>query len=79
MPKQTCLIVRVAGKELDLLRAEASRIAKDNKVDWHIDHAKVGTLFCFENAKAKEAFALTCDNFGVPCQDGLAKKKPAGS
>lgn len=79
MPKENCLIVRAAGKQLDLLRGEASRIAKENKVDWWIDRADVGMVFCFENSKAKDAFALTCDSFGVPCQDGLAKKKPAAS
>ncbi|WP_247338155.1 hypothetical protein [Bradyrhizobium sp. CW4] len=70
VPKQNCLIVRAAGRQLDLLRGEASRIAKSNKVDWWIDRAEVGTRFCFEDAKAKESFALTCDNFGIPCQDG---------
>ncbi|BAR62106.1 hypothetical protein ACVIWV_002997 [Bradyrhizobium diazoefficiens] len=70
MTKENCLIVHVAGRQLDLLRGEASRIAKDSKLDWWIDHADVGTRFCFEDAKAKETFALTCDNFGVPCRDG---------
>jgi hypothetical protein len=70
MPKENCLIVRAVGRQLDLLRGEASRIAKGNKVDWWIDRADVGTRFCFEDAKAKEAFASTCDNFGIPCQDG---------
>jgi len=36
-------------------------------VDWHIDRADIGTRFCSEDAKAKEAFALTCDNFGISC------------
>jgi hypothetical protein len=70
MPKENCLIVRAAGKQLDLLRGEASRIAKENKVDWSIDRADVGTVFCFEDSKAKDAFALTYDNFGVACRDG---------
>ncbi|MBR0950715.1 hypothetical protein [Bradyrhizobium canariense] len=70
MTKENCLIVHVAGKKLDLLRGEASRIAKDCKIDWWIDRADVGTRFCFEDAKAKETFALTCDDFGVPCRDG---------
>ena len=70
MPKKNCLIVYAAGRQLDLLRGEASRIAKANKVDWWIDRADVGTLFCFEDANATEAFARTCDNFGVRCQDG---------
>ncbi|MGY8680637.1 hypothetical protein Q2941_22970 [Bradyrhizobium sp. UFLA05-153] len=38
-------------------------------MDWHIDCADIGTRFCFEDAKAKEAFALTCDNFGISCRD----------
>lgn len=71
MPKEkNCLIVRAAGRQLDLLRGEASRIAKGSNVDWWIDQAEVGTRFCFENTKAKESFALACDNFGIPCQDG---------
>ncbi len=44
MPKKNCLIVHAAGRQLDLLRGEASRIAKANKVDWWIDRADVGTL-----------------------------------
>jgi hypothetical protein len=70
MTKENCLIVRAAGRQLDLLRGEASRIAKDSKMDWWIDHADVGSRFCFEDAKAKEAFAVTCDSFGIPCRDG---------
>lgn len=70
-PKQkNSLIVRAAGRQLDLLRGEASRIAKGNNVDWWIDRAEVGARFCFEDAKAKESFALACDNFGISCQDG---------
>ncbi|WP_275172649.1 hypothetical protein [Bradyrhizobium sp. CSS354] len=68
--EKNCLIVRAAGRQLDLLRGEASRIAKGSNVDWWVDQAQVGTRFCFENAKAKESFALACDNFGIPCQDG---------
>ncbi|WP_247295462.1 hypothetical protein, partial [Bradyrhizobium sp. 87] len=70
VPKQNFLIVRAAGRQLDLLRGEASRIAKSNNADWWIDRAEVGARFCFEDVKAKESFALTCDNFGIPCQDG---------
>ena len=69
MPNENCLVVFAAGRKLDLLRGEASRIAKENKVDWHIDRADIGTRFCFEDTKAKEAFALTCDSFGIACQD----------
>ena len=63
------MIVRAAGRQLDLLRGEASRIAKGKQINWWTDRVEVGTRFCFEDAKAKEAFALTCDNFGISCQD----------
>ncbi|WP_246649526.1 hypothetical protein [Bradyrhizobium canariense] len=68
--ENNCLIVRAAGRQLDLLRGEASRIAKGSNADWWIDQAEVGTRFCFEDTKAKESFALACDNLGIPCQDG---------
>lgn len=70
MTKEYFLIVRAAGKQLDLLRGEASRIAKENKIGWWTDRADIGTRFCFEDVKAKEAFALTCDSLGIPCRDG---------
>jgi hypothetical protein len=70
MTKENCLIVRAAGRQLDLLRGEAPRIAKGNKVDWWIDYSDVGIRFCFEDAKVKEAFAKLCDNFGISCRDG---------
>lgn len=69
MPQGNCLVVRAAGRQLDLLRGEASRIAKGAKVDWWIDRADVGAHFCFEDAKAKDAFALVCDSFGISCRD----------
>jgi hypothetical protein len=55
---------------LDLLRGEAARIAKGSKLGWWTDRADIGTRFCFEDAKAREAFALTCDGFGIRCRDG---------
>ena len=67
MPRDHSLIVCAAGRQLDLLRGEASRIAKGHKVDWWIDGADIGTRFCFEDTKSKEAFALACDNYGIPC------------
>lgn len=70
MANEYFLIVRAAGKQLDLLRGEASRIAKENKTGWWTDRANDGTRFCFEDVKAKEAFALTCDSLGIPCRDG---------
>jgi hypothetical protein len=70
MPKESCLIVFAAGRKMDLLRGETSRIAKGNNVDWWSDRVEIGTRFCFADSKAKEAFALTCDNFGVSSRDG---------
>ena len=67
MSKEHYLTVRAAGRQLDLLRGEAFRIARGHKTDWWIDRAEVGSRFYFEDAKAKEAFALACDNFGIPC------------
>ena len=70
MPKENCLIVRAAGKQLDLFRGEASRIAQGANVGWWTGRAGVGTKFCFEDSKSKERFALTCDSLGITCQDG---------
>jgi hypothetical protein len=70
MPKENCLIVRAAGKRLDLLRGEAARIAKRANAGWWTDRAEIGTRFCFEDSKSKELFALTCDSLGITCQDG---------
>lgn len=58
------------GKTIGSPTREASRIAKENKADWHVDRADIGVRFCFEDAKAKEAFALTCENFGISRRDG---------
>ena len=69
MPNGSCLIVSAAGKKLDLLRGEASRIAKGHNIEWWTDRAEVGTRFCFDDPKAKEAFAIACDDFGVACRD----------
>jgi len=70
MSNEHCLIVHAAGRQLDLLRGEAFRIARENKVGWHTDRADIGTRFCFEDAKAKEAFAVTCGHFGIAYRDG---------
>ena len=70
MAKDNCLIVRAFGRQLDLLRGEASRIAKGSKVDWWVDRTDNGTSFCFEDAKAKAVFASVCTNFGVQHHDG---------
>jgi len=70
MTKANCLIVRAAGRQLDNLRSEASRIAKGHKIDWWVDHIDKGTCFCFEDAAAKKAFASVCQNFGVQHLEG---------
>ncbi|MET4719250.1 hypothetical protein ABIF63_003356 [Bradyrhizobium japonicum] len=70
MVKEHCLIVHAAGKQLDLLRGEASRIAKVSQLGWSTDRAETGTRFCFEDAKAKNEFAVLCDNFGVASKHG---------
>ena len=69
MTKEHCLIVSATGKQLDLLRGEASRIAKDANAGWWTDRAEIGTKFCFEDAKAKDSFALACDSFGISCRE----------
>lgn len=65
MTEKNCLIVRAAGRQLDLLRGEASRIAKGTKVDWWIDRTDIGVQFCFENSTATEAFGAACTNLGI--------------
>ncbi|OSJ18194.1 hypothetical protein BST63_06005 [Bradyrhizobium canariense] len=67
MVKANCLTVRAYGRQLDQLRAEASRIAQVNKIDWWIERADKGTRFCFEDAEATKSFALVCQSFAVPC------------
>jgi hypothetical protein len=67
MVKTNCLVVRAYGRQLNLLRAEASLIARGSKIDWWIEQADKGTRFCFEDAEAKKSFASICENFAVPC------------
>ncbi|MCS3758738.1 hypothetical protein [Bradyrhizobium centrosematis] len=69
MGTENYVIVFAAGKQLDLLRGEASRIAKAAKAGWWTDWAEVGTKFCFEDAKARNSFALACDGFGIACRE----------
>ena len=70
MQEENCLVVRATGRQLDLLRGEAFRIAKGMNINWWTDRAQIGTRFCFEDATAKDAFALICADFGIPCRDG---------
>ncbi|WP_369723075.1 hypothetical protein AB8Z38_03040 [Bradyrhizobium sp. LLZ17] len=67
MAKTNCLIVRAYGRKLDHLRGEASRIAGGSKADWWVERADKGTRFCFDDAAAKNSFALICENSAVPC------------
>jgi hypothetical protein len=68
--RANCLIVRAFGRQLDLLRSEASRIAKGGKIDWWVDRTDTGVCFCFENGEAKAAFASICQNLGVQHLEG---------
>ncbi|GLR91375.1 hypothetical protein [Bradyrhizobium iriomotense] len=65
MVETNCVTVRAYGRQLDQLRAEASRIARGTRLDWWIERADIGTRFCFEDAEAKRAFASICENFAV--------------
>jgi hypothetical protein len=60
------VIVRAAGRQLDQLRDEASRISRDSKIDWWIERGDK-TRFFFESEAARSAFASICENFAIPC------------
>ncbi len=76
MTKENCLIVHAAGKQLDLLRGEASRIAKGSKVDWSIDRADVGTRFCLKMRRQKRPSRVPATASAFPAE--TAKPEPAG-
>jgi hypothetical protein len=65
MAETNCVIVRTAGRQLDELRSQASRIAKGKKIDWWVDRSDNGTCFCFEDPDAKQDFVSFCTNLGV--------------
>jgi len=44
----------VPPEQLDLLRGEAFRIAKGNKVDWRIDRTDVGRSFALKTQRPKK-------------------------
>ena len=69
MKKNDCIIVRAAGRQLDALRSEASRIAKANNIDWWVERTDKGAQFCFEGADLKQRFAASCENLGIPHQE----------
>ena len=55
-----CVVVHSHGKELDCLRGEAYRVARDAKTDWYADPRKSGTAFCFENPDVRTRFCAIC-------------------
>ena len=48
------------GKELDYLRGEAYRVARDTGTDWYAEPRDLGTAFCFENANVRTRFCAIC-------------------
>ncbi len=60
-----CLLVRAYGKQLDHLRGEASRIARNCKVDWWVESAGNGAKFCFEDSASKASFVSVCKNLNI--------------
>jgi hypothetical protein len=64
-----CLIVSAAPREIDRLRAEASRIARQGEADWWVEKQDKGTHFCFGSREAKAAFAQLCESQSVHCSD----------
>ena len=40
-------VVQARGKELDYLRGETFRVARDARTDWYAEPRNVGTAFCF--------------------------------
>ena len=55
-----CVVVQASGKELDYLRGEAYRVARDAKTDWYAEARDLGTAFCFENAAVRTRFCAIC-------------------
>jgi hypothetical protein len=55
-----CVVVQTTGKELDHLRGEANRVARDRKTDWYAEPRKLGTAFCFESAAVSSLFCAIC-------------------
>jgi hypothetical protein len=55
-----CVVVQAQGKDLDHLRAEACRVARDAKTDWYAEPRNLGTAFCFEDANVRTRFCAIC-------------------
>ena len=59
-----CVVIEKRGKELDQLRGEAYRVARDAKTDWY-EPRDTGTAFCFENADVRDRFCSICEKENV--------------
>ena len=55
-----CVVVHARGKELDYLRGEAYRVARDANTNWCAEPRDLGTAFCFENANVRTRFCAIC-------------------
>ena len=55
-----CVVVHTVGKELDNLRGDAYRVARDASTDWYAEPRDLGTAFCFENANVRTRFCTIC-------------------
>ena len=64
-----CLIISASPRGLDRLRAEASRIARQEKADWWVEKHDKGTHFCFESSEAKAVFTRLCRAQSIHCSD----------
>ena len=53
-------VVQARGKELDYLRGETFRVARDASTDWYAEPRDLGTAFCFENANVRSRFCAIC-------------------
>ena len=62
-----CVVVRARGKELDHLRGEAYRVARDANTNWCAEPRDLGTAFCFENANVRTRFCAICAKENVDC------------
>jgi hypothetical protein len=55
-----CVVVQARGKELDYLRGEAFRVARDARTDWFAEPRNLGTAFCFETPDVRTRFCAIC-------------------
>jgi hypothetical protein len=63
------VVVKASGSQLDKLRGEASRIARDRNADWSCEAAEKGLKFWFENKESTAAFASFCEDSGLSFVD----------